>query len=401
MDQDVLIVGGGIGGAVLGLALGRAGWRVRIVEREAEPPDPPRPEILQESTLEALDALGIGARIRAEAVVRLRGFEIYEGDRPLVTVDEADLAAAGSRPLSTDPARTRALIIDAACATGNVTIRRGAEVTDLIRDGGHVAGARGRHEGGAFEERARIVAGDDGVRSVVRGALGIRAVLRLFPVEFIAFRIDRPPELPPDTAGGWLRPEALRDGLFAGLFVPLPGDRTAAVLLTTIGVWQDRFEGAPDAFRAELARLTPIAPALRTRIRIPEDLSRIRRAYGHAVSYLSDRGVILGDAAHPMSPAGGQGANAAIWDALALAEVLDDALRADDLRASRLLDYERRRRPANQRSLWFTRRAVTLIRLGRWLPGGGRFIVTLLRLAGRKRNLLRMAAVAFRHPSER
>lgn len=69
-----------------------------------------------------------------------------------------------------------------------------------------------------------------------------------------------------------------------------------------------------------------------------------------------------------MTPAGGQGANAAIRDALALVEAADAALRAGDVSRERLLPYERRRWPANERSVGLSRRSRRIFRAGRHVP---------------------------------
>ena len=397
MTTDVLIVGGGIGGAALALALGRRGWSVRVFEREEAPPSVVRPEILQQSTIDALERLGADARLHAEAALPLHRLQLHMGRECILSVDERDLAAADSQPLSTDPVLTRTLIIDAALATGNVELVTNAEVTTVVRDGERIVGVRGRREGHAFEARARLLVGDDGARSIIRGCLGIRTRLRLFPVEFITFSVPCPAPYPAHTARGWIRSEAMRDGLFAGFVLPLPDDRLAGLLLASIGVWERRFEGRPDAFWRDVEALTPLAGPLRDDLHFPDDFERRRRAYGHASRYVDDGAAILGDAAHPMSPAAGQSANASIWDALALADVADEALRADDLSASRLAAFERRRRPANRRSLRFSRRAVALLRLDRWFPGSAAATIrTLLRRSGQKRRLLHMAATAFR-----
>lgn len=400
MKTDVLIVGGGIGGAVLALALGRRGWRVRILEREREPPRTARPEILQEVTIAAVERLGVGPRLREEATLPLRGLEARHHDERLLRISDDDFTAAGARPHATDPQRTRALLLDAALATGEVELIRGAEVTDLVREAERVTGARGRRDGESFEFDARLVVGDDGVRSVIRGGLGIPIKLRLFPLEFLTVALPRPAALPRNEGRVWLDPGALRGGaIAAGLFLPLPEDRTAAALLLPIGTLEERFAADPDAFWKSLADLTPLAATLRARFSFPEDFTRLRRPYGHAERYTADGAALIGDAAHPMSPAGAQGANASIWDALALAEVADQALQLDDVTRDRLLEYERRRRPANTRSLTFTRRAVTVIRLGRRLPGKGWLISALFRRADRspatKRRLIRQVATAF------
>lgn len=395
-SADALIVGGGIGGAVLALALGRRGHDVCILEREPAPPSIARPEILQEATLRALIDLGAGDLLEPTVALPIRSIEVRRGAETIIAVGPDDLRAAGSRPVSVDPALTRSLVLDAALGTGRVELNRGAEVTNLIREHGYFAGVRGRLHDRSFESHGRLLVGDDGPRSIVRECLGIRARLRLFPVEFLTCMLDRPPEIPADAAVAWIRPEAVRDDLFAALFVPVPGDRLAGVLLASIGVADARFDRDPESFWRGLAHLTPAADALRERIPDHRTLARVRRVYGHADRYVADGAAILGDAAHPMSPAGGQGANAAIFDAIALADVADAALRDDDLSARRLAAFEHRRRPANHRSLRFTRRAVALVRLAYRFPAAAPLLLSLLRSAGRSRRLLHLAATAFR-----
>ena len=83
----------------------------------------------------------------------------------------------------------------------------------------------------------------------------------------------------------------------------------------------------------------------------------------------------MGDAAHPVSPAGGQGANMSVADAAAIAEV---ALRGE----SGLIDeYERRRRPANQRAMRPTR--IGHFMLGQFPPPTPVVAAMLRRLAAR------------------
>lgn len=399
MDADILIVGGGVGGAVLALILGGEGWRVQVLEREDRLVDLARPEILQDTTLGALERLGIGPGLRAAATQAVRLLEIRLRGEVLLRIDEADLAAARVAPYSTDPRLVRALIIAAALATGNVELVRGAEVTDVIRQGDTVVGVRGRRGGATFEARGRLLVGDDGVRSIIRSGLGARIKLRLFPSELVVFDLPRPTEFAVDELRLWFDPAALRGGIVGGFVAPFPADRVAGLLFMPIATWEQQFASDPRIFWRNLADLTPLVGLMREQLEFPSDFTRLRRPYGHASTYVADGAALIGDAAHPMSPVGGQGANAAIWDAIALAEVADGALRANDLSQGRLRAYEQQRRPANTRSLWYTRRAVTVARLGRWGPGAPRFLTALLRRAGRdagaRRLLLRKITTAF------
>ena len=88
-----------------------------------------------------------------------------------------------------------------------------------------------------------------------------------------------------------------------------------------------------------------------------EDFAHVRRAWGHARRYGAAGAMLIGDAAHPVSPAGGQGANMSVADAAALADVLVR------LPSDALAEYERHRRPANARSMRFTRAAAAVLSL--------------------------------------
>ncbi|HEX2120767.1 MAG TPA: NAD(P)/FAD-dependent oxidoreductase [Thermoanaerobaculia bacterium] len=363
---DVIIVGAGIGGAVLALVLGSRGWRVILVERESAPPRIARPEILWGATPHALEPHGIADAIRREASVQLEAIEIG-GETPWLHVTRDDFAAAGVDAFSTNPSTTRTIVADAAVATGNVEIQRGLTVDDLLYRNGGVTGVRARRGDAAFEIEASLVVGDDGGSSVVRTRLGIPIALDVFPIEFVTARIGRWP-LPPHRVRVWIDRKGLRDGLPAAGFIPWPGNE--GVLLVPLPAERAKrlFDRPSESFWSALERVTPMAGALRGQLDFPRDFTRVARPFGHAASYVANGAALIGDAVHPMTPAGGQGANASIWDALALAGVADAALRAGDVSRERLLPYERLRRPVNEESISFSRGARRLFRAGGFLP---------------------------------
>ncbi|HEX6085871.1 MAG TPA: NAD(P)/FAD-dependent oxidoreductase, partial [Thermoanaerobaculia bacterium] len=302
---------------------------------------------------------GVGDAIR-DASLPLEGIEIG-GPKPWLTLTRDDFAAAKADPFSTNPATTRAIVANAAIATGNVEVHRGLAVEELLYDEGRVAGVRAK---GGLELRASLVIGDDGGNSIVRTRLGIPIALEQFPIEFVTAMIPRWP-LPSRRVRAWI--DLRRDLPAAALFpwpedegvllVPLPSDRAESL-----------FAQSPETFWNALERVTPIAPALREQLEFPRDFRRVARPFGHAPSYVADGAALIGDAAHPMTPAGGQGANASIWDALALADVADAALRAGDVSRARLLPYEQLCRPVNERSVSFSRTARRAFRAAGVLP---------------------------------
>jgi 2-polyprenyl-6-methoxyphenol hydroxylase-like FAD-dependent oxidoreductase len=98
VSSDVAVVGAGIGGAVLALALGNRGWTVTLLERDRVPHTVPRPEILWGATPDALDRFGIGDLIRQQASVRLGGINVRQGNRRLLTISRRVLDSAVRTP---------------------------------------------------------------------------------------------------------------------------------------------------------------------------------------------------------------------------------------------------------------------------------------------------------------
>jgi 2-polyprenyl-6-methoxyphenol hydroxylase-like FAD-dependent oxidoreductase len=381
MRFDVVIVGAGIGGAVLALDLGRRGWRVALVERENVPPNIARPEILWSPTTSALERYGIAEAIRERASVKLEMIEIG-GDQPWLRITSADFRAAGVDAFSTNPAMTRAVIAEAAVATGNVEIHRGVAVEELLRENGRVIGVRGRRGDATLELEARLVVGDDGGNSIVRTQLGIPITLTPFPIDFVTAVVAQWP-LATNHARVWLE---LGSDIPAVALIPWPD--TTGILLLPLPAHLP----TPQSFESVLRRIP--------RLSLPTDFKRIARPFGHAAQYVADGAALIGDAVHPMTPAGGQGANASIWDALALADVADAALRAGDVSHERLLPYEHIRRPINEQSVAISRAARRAFRTGRLLPLS--LVVpfamrTINALGWPKRQVLRTFSSAFVH----
>lgn len=401
MQPDVVIVGAGIGGAVLALDLGRRGWRVALVEKESAPVRMARPEILWGATLRALEAYGVSEPIRQTASVQLEEIELG-GEKPWLRITRDDLNAARVVAFSTNPSMTRSIVAEAALATGNVEIHRGVAVEDLEYDDGRVTGVGGRRGEATFTLEGRLAVGDDGGNSVVRTQLGIPIMLDSFPIDFITAAIARWP-LPPHRARGWIHPKGFGDGLPAAVFIPWPGNE--GVLLMPLSPERAKrfFEQSPEAFWRALESVTPMAGALREQLEFPRDFRRVARPFGHAGSYVADGMALLGDAAHPMTPVGGQGANASIWDALALADVAEAALRARDVSRERLLPYEQIRRPINEESVSFSRIARRIFRIGGFMPPGivlPLIAKTMNALGWPQRKILGSFATTFVHARE-
>jgi 2-polyprenyl-6-methoxyphenol hydroxylase-like FAD-dependent oxidoreductase len=389
MSADVLIVGGGIGGAVLAELLGRTGRKVVVLEKSTERPQWTRPEILWPPTVKLLFSLRRREDWEREAMLPLQGFTVFNGQRFVSVVSRQTFDDAQVQPWSTDPNLTRELLL----TSPSFELRRGVEVTDVLKEKGRVIGARARKIGSveSFDVLATWTVGDDGRDSVVRRACGVETKMRTIPVEAFCFKFDWPAIFPTGCACGFPNFKGGRCGILAWGGPPLPNEKGAGI----IGVFGTKFNAcqSPEQAWAEVRAIHPVIDEVVGSRKFPQDFGHIQNfRWGHAPRYGMPGALVMGDAAHPVSPAGGQGANMSVADAAVLAELL-----ANDS-ADLLEQYERRRRPANTRSLRPTRVLSFVFSLPAWCRPTSAFFKVVAPFANHaviKRRGLRFVSTAF------
>jgi len=357
MKADVVIAGGGIGGAVLAEMLGRGGKRVVVLERSTASPNWLRPEILWPATVEVLFSLAPRQVWEQTAMLPLQEIRVHDGEKfvPLVTRKVMD--AAHVQPWFTNPNETRELLL----RLGGFELRRGVEVTEVLKEGERIVGVRSRDL--ATKQETEIFApwtvGDDGVHSAVRKACGIDMPTRLFAVEFHCTAMPWPDHLPEGVVHLWPNWRNAGSGIRLFGAGSLPGGKAVGLAIVNGG----RFDANPDqeASWRRLCEMDPDLARLGANVDFPKGFMRIKRPWGHAAHYGAPGAAIMGDAAHSVSPAGGQGANMSVADAVVLAELLLSG------EPNLIAEYERRRRPASERSLTPTRFAHRALALPGWM----------------------------------
>jgi 2-polyprenyl-6-methoxyphenol hydroxylase-like FAD-dependent oxidoreductase len=382
MQLDCVVAGGGIGGSVLAELLARGGQRVLVLERSVAAPTWTRPEIFWPTTADFVKQLAAGDLWERELAAPIDAFDIHDGRALRELVPAAALQRAGVRPWSTDPNGVREILLRKA----SFEVRRGVEVVGLLRDGARVAGVRA-HEVGAgggpgaeIEIPARWTVADDGVESAVRRACGIGIDLETFSLEFLCFGLDWPAALPHSRVRLWSNRRGTASGILGLGAVPLPSAARHRARAPEA-------RRARDGSRGRLERFLDLDPLLREVVAgrpFPDGFAHVRRSFGHAERYGEDGAFLLGDAAHPVSPAGGQGSSMAVADARTLAEIL---LAGEQ---DPLADFERRRRAPNTRSVAITRLVHRVWTLPRWCRPTSGFFGFLALLRARPALLARM-----------
>jgi 2-polyprenyl-6-methoxyphenol hydroxylase-like FAD-dependent oxidoreductase len=165
---DVIVVGARCAGAPTAMLLARKGYRVLAVDRAAFPSDTVSTHLIHPPGIGALRRWGLLDRVIATGCPAIHTYAFDFGPFTLTGSPGAD-----RRDVAYAPRRTvlDKILVDAASAAG-VEVREGFTMEEIVFDGDRVAGIRGRGRGGAMvTERARVVVGADGLRSLVAQAV--------------------------------------------------------------------------------------------------------------------------------------------------------------------------------------------------------------------------------------
>ncbi|WP_431933702.1 FAD-dependent monooxygenase [Micromonospora sp. RP3T] len=302
---DVLVVGAGPTGLAVAVTLAGRGVTTTVVDRLAAPPVTSRAAVVHAGTLEVLDRIGVADPLAARGLRSAR-FSVRDRDRLLLTVPFDRLPSRYPYALLISQAETEAVLADRLTALGGRVLRP-YELTGLDLDGD---GATARFaDGGAV--RARWVVGADGMHSRVRELAGIGFGGPADPGEsFLLGDVRVDSALPRDQVSLFLS----RGGPL--VWAPLP-DGTVRLVATV--------DAAPREPRAHhLQALLDERGPVRRPDRVTEVVwaSRFRIHHRIASRYRSGPVLLAGDAAHVHSPAGGQGMNLGLRDAVALGEAL-------------------------------------------------------------------------------
>lgn len=350
---DVLVVGAGPTGLALAAQLRRYGVRFRVVDRRLDRARESRALAVQPRTLEVLAAVGVADEMVecGNRAVRLRMHFGGRGDRsvPVRLFDIGIEDTAYPFLLFLSQAETER-ILNGHLARGGVRVERGTELVGLA-DGEDAVTCTVRDRDGREERvRARYVVGCDGAHSTVRKAVGIPFEGAAYPQTFVLADLEADGIEP-----GWVHTYLSPRGML--LFFPLGAPATWRLLAMRPA--SDRVPVERPVTLPEVQQLADVYTAGRVRLRDPVWMTDFRLHNRGARHYRAGRVFLAGDAAHIHSPAGGQGMNTGIQDAVNLGWKL--ALVTTGPGSEELLDtYETERLPVGRAVLRFTDRAFTI-----------------------------------------
>ena len=309
-SSAVLVVGAGPTGLTLAAQLAAHGMRPRIIDRGLDRVHESRALAIQPRTLEVLAGIGVTDRLVA-AGNRNVGLRLHARGR-VVSAPLFDLGSPDTvHPylLFLSQAETERILGEHLASAG-ITVERGVELVDLAQDSEAVT-ATLRHQDGHDEWiRMSYVVGCDGARSSVRTLAGIGFEGGTYPQTFVLADLEAD-GVEPGSAHVYLSDAGM---LF---FFPLLTPATWRVL-----AMRPPDSPTPPEAPVTLAQVQALVDAYTgaaVRVRDPVWMTNFRLHHRAATAYRAGRVFLAGDAAHIHSPAGGQGMNTGIQDAVNLA----------------------------------------------------------------------------------
>jgi 2-polyprenyl-6-methoxyphenol hydroxylase-like FAD-dependent oxidoreductase len=253
----------------------------------------------------------------------MKTIELHSRERLVFRDEAARHGRAPGRAVS-QPALLQ-LLADEAGKHPSFRLERGVTVRDFLRANGRVVGVRASADDGPREYRADLVVGADGRHAATRKHSGFPELSTPQGYDILWLKVpytngypDRSTALVATAANRTALAYPTADGqLQVGFIIPKGG--FAALRARRPEEWTEELIGRLPAFLADHLRAHREAVAAATLLNV---------VCGRLTEWTAPGLLLLGDAAHPMSPVGGQGVNIALRDALVAANHLCPVLTA-------------------------------------------------------------------------
>ncbi len=334
-ETTCCIAGAGPCGAMLALLLARKGIPVMLLEEHMDFDRNFRGDTIHPSVLEILDEIGLADRLLQIEHTRVLGLPVQTATGTITLADFRLLKTRFNYIAMIPQARFLEFITGEAKRYPNFTLVMGARVEKLIEEDGYVHGVQYRGRDGWHEVRATLTVGADGRFSRLRKLAGFEPVKTSPPMDVLWFRLPRRQDEPEESTG------RLAGGHI--LIILNRGDEWQVGYIIPKGGYQEIHAAGIEKLHQDIAQLLPDFADRVDCIKewkqvsvLSVESSRLRRWYRPGL-------LLIGDAAHVMTPVGGVGINYAIQDATVAANVLADDLKAGKLSTRNLARVQRQR----------------------------------------------------------
>ena len=357
VETDVLIVGGGIAGSALACALRDSGYWVVLVEQRKGPLDTARGDHLQPCTVDALSRWGVLDRFFERGAGKRIGHEFRsESGETLLKADYSELPISHPYFLVYHHDLISETFLDIASKGSNFDLFKPAVAREFKVVEGRIRSLKIQAGGEDVVIKPHIVVGADGSNSIVRSTLNFATFEHPYRHPMVALLGERPSRLRPDNYFfRYSGPEGtlvIQQRMDSRIKVTLP------IGAEGISWWK---KSSKEERACVLAKRADVLKGFDSEI---AGFYPVRMV--HAIDYVSGNAVLVGDAAHSIHPARGQGLNMGITSLPTLISCLPtvaDVSSAEKVRHA-LLNYQRIQKPLFDRIIARNHQAAMEMEMG-------------------------------------
>ncbi|MGL3109758.1 FAD-dependent oxidoreductase [Bradyrhizobium sp. BR 1432] len=335
MKVRCCIVGGGPAGMMLGYLLGRAGIDVVVLEKHADFFRDFRGDTVHPSTLQVMDELGLIDGFLKLPHQRLQKMDGLFGGTPVRVADLSRLHTKYPFIAFMPQWDFLNFLREAGKHFTSLKVMMSTEAVDLIRRGETLTGVRAKTPEGIIDIAADLTIACDGRHSTVRERAGLKVEEIGAPMDVLWFRAGRRPD---ETESVFAR---IEPGKMMITFDR--GDYWQCAYVIAKGQFDAVKARGLQALLDDVVRMAPILRSGIAEVKSFDDIKLLTVAINRLTRWTLPGLLLIGDAAHAMSPVGGVGVNLAVQDAVATANLLADKME-HGCPSENELDAVRRRR---------------------------------------------------------
>jgi 2-polyprenyl-6-methoxyphenol hydroxylase-like FAD-dependent oxidoreductase len=323
------------------LLLARQGVRVVLLEMHRTFDREFRGDTIHPSTMEILDQIGLADRLLELPHAKARTLSLVTAEGRFVVAEFSRLKTRFPYITMMPQARLLDFLVEECRKLPGFQVIMNANVEELIEEDGMVRGVRYIGADGERRDlRALLTIGADGRFSRVRRLAGFEPVKQAPPMDVLWMRLPRDASSLDDGSGEFY--------FGSGAFVVLigRGDYWQVGYVIPKGGYQKLKAAGVEALKQAVARVAPPLEHAVQHLKDWSDVSLLSVESSRVPEWSRAGLLLIGDAAHVMSPVGGVGINYAVQDAVAASNMLGPKLKAGRLEPGDLEAVQRKREPA-------------------------------------------------------